>query len=53
MGRRKTLLLAVSLEVSCAVICALVNDVYLFLIFRFLLGIQTSGEAQAAVIVGM
>jgi len=52
MGRRKTLLLAVSLEVSCAVICALVNNVYVFLIFRFLLGIQTTGEIQASVIIG-
>ena len=52
MGRRKTFLLAVSLEVSCAVVCALVSNVYVFLVFRFLLGIQTTGEVQAATIIG-
>ena len=53
IGRRKTLLLAVTLQVSCAVTCALVNNVYLFLAVRFLLGIQTTGELQAAFVIGM
>ena len=53
IGRRKALLLALSLQVSCSIICALVNNVYLFLVVRFLLGIQTTGELQAAFIIGI
>jgi len=53
IGRRKSLLLAVSLQVSCCLMCALVNNVYLFLVLRFLLGIQTTGELQAAFIIGI
>jgi len=52
IGRRKTLLLALSLQVSCSIICALVNNVFIFLVFRFILGIQTTGEVQAAIIIG-
>jgi len=46
------MLLAVSLQVCCAVVSALVSNVYLFLVVRFLLGIQTTGELQAAFIIG-
>jgi len=46
------MLLGVSLEVVFAVLCALANNINLFLVFRFLLGIQTTGELQAAFVVG-
>jgi len=52
IGRRKTLLLAVTLEVTCSVGCALVNNIYIFLAVRFLLGIHTTGELQAAFVIG-
>jgi hypothetical protein len=46
------LLVSTSLEVVFAISCALVDNVYVFLVLRFLLGIQTTGELQAAVIIG-